>query len=498
MTNESSLEASINIKYYIRVLFSFCCVIWLFVALDHYHNDGLMFDYEYLSTPKIMRRLLADQESYKQWNAIVKNEFSAANLHQIDSKTSERIMQMINHDKAAITENSDKFHKLLPEYILAKRQVDIQNAELNELTHKRNKEESKFKAIQLSTQKEQKAIEMVSESGTKQTDLNSKLEKELEDELSLLKNELDQIHHLIHSTTTTRDQWLKKSQTLHQQLLSIMKLDQTDRSIESVLNRLVHYSSNNECDWQQKKSECSFMSDIDVGIQFDSHYFIAHNPPNHINLKTIEVQKSAENTDGLCRIKVFIGVNEACNTHNLPQQNHVTDSGITETDTKPSLREICTASLGKTTNDDDECVNCNGVNIDLKELEKSLLPNEKQSESLYKFCVVMKRYYPQETGQNQQCKGKGIVELNTATHIERGHINCPSPKIYLKNKKEKTLKRTRNDEYKKIEGVLGKSKHDDFNEQESFAWKRMVGYWPYCATLLAGIVGVGSFFILYL
>eukprot|EP00483_Globobulimina_turgida_P010190 UN10209 len=224
--------------------------------------------------------------------------------------------------------------------------------------------------MRLSTQKEQKGIEMVSESGTKQTDSHTILEQELEDEVSSLKKELDELSHSIHSAQTLRGKWLKKSETLHEQLLSIMKLDKTDRAIEPVLNRLIHYSSNRECDWQKQQSlGCSFQSDIDVGVQFDSHYFIVHNTPHNINLKTIIVQRSDENTDNLCKIKVFIGVNGICN----PQSStRVTDDGTIQKK-KPTLREICTAHfLTESSKQYDGCGKCNGVNIDLKELEKSL------------------------------------------------------------------------------------------------------------------------------
>eukprot|EP01083_Nonionella_stella_P205728 748905_1 len=469
--------------HYIRLCFAFCCVLWVLVAVNHYGNDGSLFDYDYISSNRMIRRLLSEQESDQKWNEIVQDEFSGSKLNEMDVKTSSRISELIRHDKSAINENSAKFHKLLPEYIIAKRQVDIEDAALHELNHKRNKIQHSFEAMQVSTKKEQKGIEAVSESGTEQTDSHKTLEKDLEDEVALIKKQLDAIHHLIHSTTTARDQWLKHSHTLHEQLLSIMQLDKTDRGIESALNRLVHYSSNRECNWQQDRAtDCSFESDIDVGMQFDTHYFVVHAPPNAIQLKTIDIQKAHENEDDLCRIKVFIGVNEICSNEHAISHSHTKGNHAVP-------REICTVNFGKSTTQNDDCGKCNGANIDLKELEQSQLSKERERDALSSFCVILKRHYVYDTGHNPQCKAKGKVELSAATKLAKGHITCSPPKSDLHRKKsERKLKKP------------NKNKVDtfgDLDEQESFGWRQMVGYWPYCATLLAGIVGIGSIFIVY-
>lgn len=32
-----------TIRNYVRILFGLCCVIWMFVAIDHYRTDSMMF-----------------------------------------------------------------------------------------------------------------------------------------------------------------------------------------------------------------------------------------------------------------------------------------------------------------------------------------------------------------------------------------------------------------------------------------------------------------------
>ena len=169
--------------------------------------------------------LLSDQEQIEQWNQIVKDEISGAYLGVQNSATSAKILEMIENDKQAITENSQKFHKLVDEYIIAKRQLIIHHNAVNELIAKKTEQEQIYNTLQTSAKKEEQGIEKLSESGTSQTDSHKRLEKELQDQVASQRTRIDEMKHLIDKTVTSRDQWQKKTHSLYQQLQALMKLD---------------------------------------------------------------------------------------------------------------------------------------------------------------------------------------------------------------------------------------------------------------------------------
>lgn len=90
-------------------------------------------DYEYLSSNRVMRKLLSQQEQSKKLNEMLQEEFSGANIGE---ETSAKIHEMLSNDQKAIKENSEKFKKILPQYIIAKQQVNIHTTALNELMAK--------------------------------------------------------------------------------------------------------------------------------------------------------------------------------------------------------------------------------------------------------------------------------------------------------------------------------------------------------------------------
>ena len=93
---------------------------------------------------------------------------------------------------------------------------------------KKSEQNQVFHELAVTTEREREEIEKVAESGQTemtQSNTHNKLEKELETEVASEKKQIDQLSHLIEKATTTRDQWQKKSDTLHQQLQALMELD---------------------------------------------------------------------------------------------------------------------------------------------------------------------------------------------------------------------------------------------------------------------------------
>ena len=50
---------------------------------------------------------------------MVKDEFHGSNLGEMQSEAANKILEMLDNDKQAISENADEFKKILPQYILA-------------------------------------------------------------------------------------------------------------------------------------------------------------------------------------------------------------------------------------------------------------------------------------------------------------------------------------------------------------------------------------------
>ena len=161
----------------------------------------------------------------EQWNQIVKDEFSGASLGVQDFATSSKIMEMIENDKKAITENQQKFHKLVDEYTISKRQLNIHQNAINELKAKQREQQHIYETLGKSAKDEEKGLEAVSETGGLPTDSHKELEKKLQDQVASQKGQIDEMQHLIDKTIATRDQWEKKTHSLYKQLHALMKLD---------------------------------------------------------------------------------------------------------------------------------------------------------------------------------------------------------------------------------------------------------------------------------
>ena len=243
--------------------------------------------------------------------------------------------------------------------------------------------------------------------------------------------------------------------------------------------------------------------------------FVYSDPPKVINLKDIRVD-SGEDEGNECQMKVYIGVNEACSTksrHNkgapAPTENLSANKKQDETMTIEEgegqiiPREICTTYFGKEGDMKHGCSDCNGVDINLKKLWKSMVDKKYENDGIHSFCVIMKRFVPFQT-DHARCKGKVKVDLVDGKGL--GHISCPvRGKIEggdiggNKKRKESVLRKGRNKE--DMGDRLGaghdiRQDDEEREEQSNFGWRRMVGYWPYLATVLAGFIGLASLFIM--
>ena len=169
--------------------------------------------------------LLSEQDQMEQWNQIVKDELSGAYLGVQDSATSAKIQKMIKDDKKAINENTQKFHKLIDDYVISKRQLIILENAIKELTAKKHEQEQVYSKLGAYAREEEKAIDAVSGSGGSVTGSHNELENKLRDQVASEKAQINELQQLIGKAIANRDKWEKKTHALQAELHALTKLD---------------------------------------------------------------------------------------------------------------------------------------------------------------------------------------------------------------------------------------------------------------------------------
>ena len=232
-----------------------------------------------------------------------------------------------------------------------------------------------------------------------------------------------------------------------------------------------------------------------------------------VNLRSIEVDSGGHENKG-CQIKVYIGVNDACSIQYEVKSAHKKDR---ETPTKKEeihrntaaemegaqiqSREICTTDFIN----GDGCDGCKGIDFDLRKLELSILNKKHEHEGLSTFCVIMKRFYPEEENiGNAQCRGTAKVDIIAGHQSGQGRISCPSKgkatdKEQGVNKRESSLRKERKKRRHDEENKKEKHIDQEYNQigESNFAWRRvMTGINPYLVTIVAGFIALGSLFII--
>jgi len=298
------------------------------------------------------------------------------------------------------------------------------------------------------------------------------LEGKLEDDVSDIGKELNELSKKITETEKYRGEQKKREDIYHAQMKAIIKKDHNERDILEALTKLEQHAIKKSAVWKE-----GVVFEVDdktgTGAKHGTHVHTVQGAPGVVRIKEL-----FESADESCQFKVYIG-RDGCSS--------------------AEGKEICTVGGNP------PCSDCENTNIDLNRVRESARRRMKDDDDDEKkgkkgekdrgaasFCLITQVYFTEvaEDGEDDpECELKGKAVFVPADENEKNFDYC-KPK-----KEEKKTEKKKPDEEPKPKAAEPEEKEAD---SEDAGWRAMyVSAYPYLVTLLTlAIAVISSVFML--